>query len=76
MTVEKQTGSFRARNALGQSQILKVVVEFDMSGNVPEPGCTAIKTQDGTKVNRIGKGEYKVDDSMETLLWTDDDDAP
>jgi hypothetical protein len=70
---EKLTGSFRARDAAGNAYSLDIFQDFSATGN---PGTVTIRMRNRTTVNRLGKGEYQINDYSQTRLWSDDANAP
>jgi hypothetical protein len=73
----KHTGSFRAKDDAGNVYDLDMFQQFSASGN---PGVNSIRTRDGRTVDRIRKGEYRVNTAgisdTGLLLHSDDPKAP
>lgn len=74
--MEKRIMTFEAIGETGQKYILEVYQEYidarSSSGpNAFIPGMKEIVTGEGHKVNRIGKGEYKIVQTGEILKSSD-----
>jgi hypothetical protein len=75
----ERTGSFTATDAHGRPHTLHVFISIIDTGPFKGPhaeimGVQAIRTEDGEKVSRVGRGEYQILGG-ETLR-SDDSDAP
>jgi hypothetical protein len=63
--MQKLKGSFVAKGDDGKDYIIEIYVDLVDVGTHDDPNATieglkTLQTEDGLKINRIGKGEYKL----------------
>lgn len=73
------SGTFRARGDDGREHTVLVVSEYLRGGTYDDPhavveGPKVLRTADGARVRRLGKGEYQLEDTGE-ILRSDASDA-
>jgi hypothetical protein len=74
-TRRRQTASFRAEDAAGNSYLISVFSTYDDAGTSLLAGRDELCTSSGLSVTRLQKGKYKIDETG-VLLSTDAAAAP
>jgi len=73
-------GSFKAYTQVGECHTIEIWTHFgaahDRERARVEPSLLVLTTTDGHGVDRIDQGQYRLSDSPETKLSTDDSNAP
>ncbi len=80
----KQIGSFIARDSAGKTYRINKFTDFTKSessaGITALPGFSSLKTENGTHVERVAKGRYKIYSilpiSHDIELTSEDPEAP